>query len=482
MRVSGLASGMDIDSMVKQLMSARRIPLDTLNQNKQVTEWRRDNYKQVNSSLVDFRQNKIGNEYRKTSAMAMYNSEVAGDKEAISVRATNTTNMAAMKVEVKELATQRTLSSEKLEGATLTTKLSSFGTEPEGGYRLYINGKNVTFSGSDSIKDVIDKINGDSSLNANAIFDEAARKLVIKSKTFGSSNGAPGEFSGNLTGTMNFVDGQNAKVLINGEEFKPNSNTITMNGVEITLLKPSTEISTVTTKADGSKAIETIKSFIEDYNALIKELNSKISEKRYKNYAPLTSEQKKEMEEDDIKLWTEKAMSGLLRGDTILSEGLSNMRNILTEASVKLGDKNISLPDIGITTGKYTENGKLYLDEAKLQQAIADNPDKVMELFIGSSDGSQKGVFDKLYDTTLVTLGRISDKAGTSRYNGDLTQTLNEDSTMGKELIDMEDRITTLAKKLTVMENNYYTKFNAMEQAINKLNAQSTSITNMLAQ
>ncbi|WP_018749978.1 flagellar filament capping protein FliD [Paenibacillus sanguinis] len=478
MRVSGLASGMDIDSMVKQLMSARRTPLNTLNQNKQILEWRRDNYKQVNSSLVDFRQNKIGNEYRKSSAMAMYTSEVTGNKEAISVRATNTTNMTTMEVQVNRLATQRTLSSEKLEGASLSTKLSTLQPEPEGGYYVQVNGKKIAFSGSDSLKNVIDKINGDTSANAVASFDEASHKLVIKSRSFGSGE----EITSNLMPNMTFTDGNAAEVVINGETFTPNSNTITMNGVSITLLKTSAESSTVTTKADGNKAVETIKSFIEDYNALIKELNSKISEKRYKNFAPLTAEQKKELEEDDIKLWTEKAKSGLLRGDTIISEGLSNMRNILIESSVKLGDKNISLPDIGITTGTYTENGKLYLDEAKLQQAITENPDKVMEMFMGSTDGSSKGIFDKLYDTTLVTLERISDKAGTSKYNGDLTQTLNEQSTMGKELTDMEDRIANLAKKLTAMENNYYTKFNAMEQAINKLNSQSASITNLLAQ
>jgi flagellar hook-associated protein 2 len=53
---------------------------------------------------------------------------------------------------------------------------------------------------------------------------------------------------------------------------------------------------------------------------------------------------------------------------------------------------------------------------------------------------------------------------------------------MGKELTDLDDRIKTLTKRLTSMEESYYTKFNAMEQAINKLNSQSSSITNLLSQ
>lgn len=54
MRISGLASGMDIDSMVKKLMTAESIPLNKLNQQKQLTEWKRDGYRQVSTKLVTF--------------------------------------------------------------------------------------------------------------------------------------------------------------------------------------------------------------------------------------------------------------------------------------------------------------------------------------------------------------------------------------------------------------------------------------------
>lgn len=54
MRISGLASGMDIDSMVKKLMTTESIPLNKLNQQKQLTEWKRDGYRQVSTKLVTF--------------------------------------------------------------------------------------------------------------------------------------------------------------------------------------------------------------------------------------------------------------------------------------------------------------------------------------------------------------------------------------------------------------------------------------------
>ncbi|MFD2679330.1 flagellar filament capping protein FliD [Bacillus seohaeanensis] len=55
MRIGGLASGMDIDSIVSDLMKAERIPLDKLKQEKQILEWKRDDYREINTLLLDFR-------------------------------------------------------------------------------------------------------------------------------------------------------------------------------------------------------------------------------------------------------------------------------------------------------------------------------------------------------------------------------------------------------------------------------------------
>jgi flagellar hook-associated protein 2 len=68
MRVGGLASGMDIDSIVADLMKAERIPLDKLKQEKQTLEWKRDQYREMNTLLLDFRseltQMKMTSNYR----------------------------------------------------------------------------------------------------------------------------------------------------------------------------------------------------------------------------------------------------------------------------------------------------------------------------------------------------------------------------------------------------------------------------------
>jgi flagellar hook-associated protein 2 len=53
MRIGGLASGMDIDQIVKDLMKVERMPLDKLKLKKQLLEWQRDDYRSMNTLLQD---------------------------------------------------------------------------------------------------------------------------------------------------------------------------------------------------------------------------------------------------------------------------------------------------------------------------------------------------------------------------------------------------------------------------------------------
>ncbi|MEM1502971.1 flagellar filament capping protein FliD [Domibacillus sp. 8LH] len=55
LRVGGMASGMDTESIIKDLMKAERIPLDKLKQKKQTLEWQRDQYREMNLLLNDFK-------------------------------------------------------------------------------------------------------------------------------------------------------------------------------------------------------------------------------------------------------------------------------------------------------------------------------------------------------------------------------------------------------------------------------------------
>ena len=117
------------------------------------------------------------------------------------------------------------------------------------------------------------------------------------------------------------TDAVDAIFNVNGRDYTDKSNTVTINGVQLTLQKTTTDPNDstkdipvqITTSSDTETALQTIKSFVEDYNSLITLLNTKLDENKYRDFKPLTDEQKAEMKDTDITNWTDKAKSGLLK-------------------------------------------------------------------------------------------------------------------------------------------------------------------------
>lgn len=130
---------------------------------------------------------------------------------------------------------------------------------------------------------------------------------------------------------------------------------------------PKAQAVTMTSTTNVDDIMTKIKEFVTTYNGFIKDLSDQTKETKYRDYTPLTSEQREEMSESEIKLWEEKAKSGLLRGDTLIREGLSNMRALVYQSNPAIDSKYNTLFSIGITTSKnYNDGGTLQIDEKKI--------------------------------------------------------------------------------------------------------------------
>lgn len=259
------------------------------------------------------------------------------------------------------------------------------------------------------------------------------------------------------------------------------------NAKEITVPPGSVTGVTMTSTTDVDDMMKNIKDFVATYNGFIKDLSGQTKESKYRDYTPLTAEQKKDMSENEIKLWEEKAKSGLLRGDSLIRNGLSDMRSLVYQANPAVENSEFnSLFKIGITSSKnYNEGGTLEIDEVKLRKALEEDPDSVAKLF-SFSDGKEKdtiqveengvmvskevdtrGFFQKVRGSMKEMEINIEKKAGRS------TMTDNQYS-IGQSLIDAEKRIDTWEFKLKNIEARYWKQFAAMETAINKANSQSS--------
>ncbi|MEK4761863.1 flagellar filament capping protein FliD [Viridibacillus sp. FSL E2-0187] len=287
--------------------------------------------------------------------------------------------------------------------------------------------------------------------------------------------------------------GQNAIYAVNGLVMESQSNTTSISGYSLTLNSTfnannlvtdnngkttiqgtiSDSIS-VTSTNDINSMVDKVKEFVTKYNELIEGMNSQIKETKYREYTPLTAEQRKGMSESEQKLWDEKARSGLLRSDSIIRNGLSDMRNSIYGQVNGLGDKVMdTLSEMGITTSSsYNDGGKLVIDETKLRKALTDDPELVTKTFTqaGEKDapeGDTRGIVQRLRESMSDFTKSIESKAGRA------TMTDNQYS-IGKSLVDTDKRITTLTDRLKDVEARYWKQFSAMEAAINKANSQSS--------
>lgn len=102
-RISGFSSGLDIDAIVKKLMTAESVPLNKLNQQKQLMEWKRESYREVSTKMVTFLQDKI-TKLSSSTVMNAQKATVTGNTTAVTAVASSSAS-GMLEVRVNRLAT-----------------------------------------------------------------------------------------------------------------------------------------------------------------------------------------------------------------------------------------------------------------------------------------------------------------------------------------------------------------------------------------
>ncbi|OCT13156.1 hypothetical protein A8709_20645 [Paenibacillus pectinilyticus] len=267
---------------------------------------------------------------------------------------------------------------------------------------------------------------------------------------------------------------QDAKINFNGTNLTSTSNSLKILGVNYTLKNVNATAQTVTITKDIDAEVKNITDFVSKYNDMLSKINTAVNETVYKDYQPLTDDQRTAMSETQITAWETKAKSGLFNNDSILKQLATKIRNDMT-SKVDNGSTYNSLASIGINSTSYADKGKLYVDETKLRAAIQADPDAVKSLFSQTStdttSNAKQGVVSRLYDDFQSAMTKLVSKAGSS------SNAPTDQSFVGKLLTQTNTFISTETDRLNAKEKNYYAKFTAMETAMNKYNSQSAYLT-----
>ena len=362
-----------------------------------------------------------------------------------------------------------------------------------------VNGAKIDNITADTTVDgLLTAINNNKDAGVTATYLGSENKFVLSSNEKGEGRKITlGADPKDTTDAANLIfggvsqDGTDGEmsILYNGVQttITSSSNTFSIDGLDIRATNTfNTGSATAeggvsfTASADTEKVTETVKKFIEAYNAMIDEVRTQATTKPDSNYKPLTDDQKNEMNENSIKNWEDKAKEGILYNSSALKD-LDNATQGIFSSMMINGVSYDDLEKIGISfSDDYTAGGKIVFDEEKFKTAMDSDPEKVSDLFTGTH-----GIVNTI-DSTLSTYAtRYASKNGNSygvlieeAGSEKLSLTLTNNS-IYKELKDMQETITNLQSQLSTEQDRYISQFTQMERLINQMNSQSSYLSQL---
>ena len=362
-----------------------------------------------------------------------------------------------------------------------------------------VNGAKIDNITADTTVDgLLTAINNNEDAGVTATYLGSENKFVLSSNEKGEGRKITlGADPKDTTDAANLIfggvsqDGTDGEmsILYNGVQttITSSSNTFSIDGLDIRATNTfNTGSATAeggvsfTASADTEKVTETVKKFIEAYNAMIDEVRTQATTKPDSNYKPLTDDQKNEMNETSIKNWEDKAKEGILYNSSALKD-LDNATQGIFSSMMINGVSYDDLEKIGISfSDDYTAGGKIVFDEEKFKTAMDSDPEKVSDLFTGTH-----GIVNTI-DSTLSTYatryasrngnsyGVLIEEAGSEKLSLTLTN-----NSIYKELKDMQETITNLQSQLSTEQDRYISQFTQMERLINQMNSQSSYLSQL---
>lgn len=362
-----------------------------------------------------------------------------------------------------------------------------------------VNGAKIDNITADTTVDgLLTAINNNKDAGVTAIYLGSENKFVLSSNEKGEGRKITlGADPKDTTDAANLIfggvstDGTDGEmsILYNGVQttITSSSNTFSIDGLDIRATNTfNTGSATAeggvsfTASADTEKVTETVKKFIEAYNAMIDEVRTQATTRPDSNYKPLTEDQKNEMNENSIKNWEDKAKEGILYNSSALKD-LDNATQGIFSSMMMNGVSYDDLEKIGISfSDDYTAGGKIVFDEEKFKTAMDSDPEKVSDLFTGTH-----GIVNTI-DSTLSTYatryasrngnsyGVLIEEAGSEKLSLTLTN-----NSIYKELKDMQETITNLQSQLSTEQDRYISQFTQMERLINQMNSQSSYLSQL---
>jgi flagellar hook-associated protein 2 len=443
---AGVGSGLDIASLVGQLVAAERAPAEGRLAREQSTA------RAQISALGALRSalSTLGGAARALKPETALDARRTTSSDATVVTASATAGAASTsyQVEVVSLASAHRLSSGPYAGSTSavgtgTLTLDSGDTT----FSVVIDSSNNTLAG---IRDAINAAPTNNAISASVLNTVEGARLVLTARNSGAAqaitvtrSGGDGGLDalvydpGTLTNLEQKAAAANAVVKIDGFNFSSATNSLTtaVDGVTFALLSAAPGSSkTVTVSRDADSARKSVESFVSAYNAVVGSLSAST------RFDPATK------------------TASALTGDPLPRAVSSELRR-LVGASRDSNDAIRTLADLGVST---SVSGTLTLDAAKFQRALETEPAEVAALLTGS---------DGLGARLDAAVQRLA--AGGGAIDG-RTKGLDE------RVRGIDERRVALETRMEALEARYRAQFTALDGLVAQLRTTSDFLARQL--
>jgi flagellar hook-associated protein 2 len=468
---AGIGSGLDVNSIITQLMAVEQRPLVQLQTQASDIKSQVSTFGQLQSyfSALQDKSDALTDAtlWSATTASSADSSAVGvstGSNAATGSYAVNVTRLASMQTVT---AAALPASTSTLSEGTLTIDLGTWTGTPTSGFAAKAGSTPITVTiaaGETSLAAIRDKINAaGAGVSASIVNDAGGARLSLRSSATGAENafritaaetvddGVAGtglsalayDAAGGSSQMMRSETAVDAQATINGIAITSASNTLAnvVDGLTISLLKSTASAVGVTVAADTAGIKQKITDFIAAFNGVASFLRTQTA------YNP------------DAKT------GGALQGDSTAVGLQRALRNVLNQAS-SASSAFTRLSDVGIT---MQADGTLAADATKLDAGLANLPELKKLLATDGADTASSGFMQRWKDLADAALGSGGTfETRTSSLNNRLTRNTKDQDNMQLRLDSIESRMRA--------------QYTALDTKMAQLNGLSAYMTQQIAQ
>lgn len=494
-RLTGMNSGLDTDSMVKELVSAYEKKGQKTKNNKTKFEWKQTIWTDLNKKIRSFNSKIKNMQYtssysQKKTVSSNENkvSVVAGDNAVKGTQTITVDNLAKTSYITGAKLTKRDAAGNAIDGkVTSDTKFSELGFK-DASHKITISqgDKSVTLdtNADTTVGQFVDELKA---FGLEASFDEKNGRFFISAKNSGEANNITFTSDSSVVldklgiskkSGASIINGEDARIHLNGAEFTSSTNSFDINGMAISVkgLTDEGDEITLTTDVDTDTIYKNIKSLISEYSKLMNELSKLYNAESARKFEPLTDDEKDAMTDDEVEKWETKIKDSLLRRDSNVSAVMNAMKNS-TMASYTVKGKELTLADFGIGTLGYfsageNEKSALHISGDSDDEAVSGETNKLKQMI--TADPDMVASFFSQLMTDMSDRFNVLSSSTTNRSFGNFY----DDKKVKEEMSAYEKKVSDFEAYLADIEDKYYKQFTRMEKSLAKLNSTQTQMSN----